>query len=74
MLCKTANGNSTYNDLRLRDNCNVIIVMRGLGEGYADNHLVKPFAGVHRPNYALNESSIINDIQVSDKTKTKKST
>ena len=29
MLCKTASPGSTYNDIRLRDNCNVIIIMEG---------------------------------------------
>ena len=46
MLCKTATHDSTYNELRHQDNCNVIVIMRG------DN------AGDYKPSYVLDENSI----------------
>ena len=46
MLCKTAHPGSTYNDLRLQDKCNVIVIMRG------------DYAGDYKPNYVLDGTSI----------------
>ena len=48
MLCRTAHTGSTYNELRLKHNCNVIVIMIG------------DFAGDYKPDYVLDSSSIIN--------------
>ena len=50
MLCRTAHPSSTYNELRQKHNCNVIVIMRGGGAGFANDFT---------PDYALDESSLI---------------